>query len=143
MSKSISAQRAHVTDCSQLTWVWRLCSRCQASSRELESCRRAATILLPMTRGHISLALLTCSLVQSAFASVTNVHPQNPYIARGPYVQLATPNSIFVVWRTETNIQANVRYGLHPGRLDRIVKNDDIIVRYGTTNKTLPRPRIL
>jgi acid phosphatase type 7 len=97
---------------------------------------------VPMTRGRIILGLLILTFGLWMHASETNVHPKNPFIVRGPYLQLATPNSIFVVWRTETNIQPNVRFGLAPGRLDRVVKGNEIIVRYGTTNKTLPGPRI-
>lgn len=77
-----------------------------------------------------------------AHASVTNLHVENPFIARGPYLQLATPNSIFVVWRTETNIQPAVRFGLSPGKLDRVVKSTEIIVKYGTTNRIAPGLRI-
>ena len=95
---------------------------------------------MPMTYGRTILVVLGCSIAM-LHGSVTNVHPQNPFIARGPYLQLATPNSIFVVWRTETNIQPNVRFGTAPWKLDRIVKSNEIIVRYGTTNKILPRPR--
>lgn len=92
-----------------------------------------------MKYGGIVLALLA---VQCAHASVTNLHTENPFIARGPYLQLATPNSIFVVWRTETDIQPVVRFGLSPAKLDRQVKGADIITRYGTTNRVLPGPRI-
>ena len=97
---------------------------------------------MPMTFGRIVVAVLIWSFAQLAHASVTNVHPRNEFIVRGPYLQLATPNSIFVVWRTENHIQPNVRFGLSPGKLDRIVQNPNIITRYGTTNKTLPGPRI-
>lgn len=95
-----------------------------------------------MTRGRIILAVLICSLAPGALASQTNVHPQNPFIARGPYLQLATPNSIFIVWRTETNIQPSVRFGLSPAKLDHIVRSNDIIVRYANTNKSLLLPRV-
>jgi acid phosphatase type 7 len=94
-----------------------------------------------MTRGSIILSALSSIFALSVFASMTNVHPQNPFISRGPYMQLATPNSIFVVWRTETNIEPSLRFGLSPARLDRIVKSDEIIVKYGTTNRILPRLR--
>jgi hypothetical protein len=99
-------------------------------------------MLAPMTHGRISLGLLIFSLAHFAHGSVTNIHPKNPFIARGPYLQLATPNSIFVVWRTETKIEPSVRFGSSPLKLDRVVKGNDIIVRYGTTNRILPGLRI-
>src|SRR5207244_20653 len=76
----------------------------------------------------------------SAFAASTNHHP---FVIRGPYVQLATPNSIYVVWRTETNLAPSVHYGTTPVNLDRQVAGKDIIIRYGTTNRILPDPKLL
>ena len=96
-----------------------------------------------MTHGRLILSLLACIAAQFSQAEVTtNVHPRNPFVARGPYLQLATPNSIFVVWRAETNNQPSVRFGSSPARLDHAVKSNDIIVRYATTNRFLPMPRI-
>jgi hypothetical protein len=57
--------------------------------------------------------------------------------ARAPYVQLATPNSIVVVWRVEREIQPVVRYGLKPESLDKLVPASAVVTRVAlTTNKT-------
>lgn len=95
-----------------------------------------------MKYGPIVLALLALAVSQLTHGSVTNLHVENPFIARGPYLQLATPYSMFVVWRTPTNIEPTVRFGLSPAKLDRVVKGNDIIVKYSTTNRVLPGPRI-
>ena len=48
---------------------------------------------------------------------------------RAPYVQLATPESIRVVWRTDQAMKPVVRFGESFGKLDREVPAADIIVR--------------
>ena len=48
---------------------------------------------------------------------------------RGPYLQLASHDSIHIVWRTKTAITPTVRYGLQPDKLDRVCLTKDIIVR--------------
>lgn len=50
-------------------------------------------------------------------------------LSRGPYVQLATPESIVVVWRTLGNSEPVVRYGAEPGTLDKVVPPEAIVVR--------------
>ena len=77
-----------------------------------------------------------------ARASSTNLPDEGP-IVRGPYLQLATPNMIYVVWRTHEVTTPVIRFGSNPLNLDRQVKNADIIVRYGTTNKVAPGSRLL
>jgi len=41
------------------------------------------------------------------------------FVTRGPYLQLATHESIAVRWRTDRNTKTRVRYGPAPGQLDR------------------------
>ena len=43
------------------------------------------------------------------------------HFARAPYLQLATPDSITILWRTEAEIKPVVRYGGTPGELDGMV----------------------
>src|SRR5688572_12248045 len=62
--------------------------------------------------------------------------------SRAPYVQLATHESIFVVWRTEGKTQPIVRYGGSPEKLDREVSAAGIITRYATTNKMKLAPGV-
>ena len=44
-----------------------------------------------------------------------------PFVTRGPYLQLATPTSIRVVWRTDKSTVGVVRYGTDPANLDQLV----------------------
>lgn len=58
------------------------------------------------------------------------------HFARAPYLQLATPNSIVVVWRSETEIEPVVRYGRSVTALDQQVPVNMIVTRVAlTTNK--------
>ena len=50
-------------------------------------------------------------------------------LRRGPYLQMATPDSIVVVWRTEGNSIPVVRYGNTPDALDKAVSGDAIVTR--------------
>jgi hypothetical protein len=57
-------------------------------------------------------------------------------IARGPYLQLATPTSIYVVWRTEQRIEPVVRFGRNLNDLNRQANGTNIITRVALgTNK--------
>src|SRR5262249_2239824 len=57
--------------------------------------------------------------------------------ARAPYLQLATPNSIVVVWRTVGSARPVVRYGTTVENLDHQVAESFIVTRVSlTTNKT-------
>ena len=57
------------------------------------------------------------------------------HFARSPYVQLATPTSIVVVWRTEGPVNPIVRFGGSFGNLERV--GTSIVTRVSlTTNKT-------
>ncbi|MHC4846493.1 MAG: purple acid phosphatase family protein, partial [Planctomycetota bacterium] len=47
-----------------------------------------------------------------------------PFVTRGPYLQLATPTSIFVRWRTEVATDSRVRFGTLQGSLGSSV--DDL-----------------
>lgn len=49
-------------------------------------------------------------------------------LQRGPYLQLATSNSIVIVWRTLGETHPVVRFGDKPGHLDHRVANDNIHV---------------
>lgn len=42
-----------------------------------------------------------------------------PQLIRGPYLQVATTNSIVVRWRTDAFARSRVRYGTTPGNLDK------------------------
>ena len=58
------------------------------------------------------------------------------HFARQPYVQLATPTSMTVVWRNEGPITPVVHFGRSPTSLDRAVGATSMVVRIAfTTNK--------
>jgi len=61
-------------------------------------------------------------------------------ILRGPYLQFATPTSIYVVWRTYSTSSPLVRFGTNLDHLDREISGDAIVTRYGTTNKHVSLP---
>lgn len=64
-------------------------------------------------------------------------HTNHFDFVRSPYVQLATPNSMVVVWRTDGEIEPVVRYGGAPDQLDFVVAASSIVTRVAlTTNKT-------
>lgn len=47
-----------------------------------------------------------------------------PTLTRGPYLQVATSNSIIVRWKTNEPDVSFVRYGSQPGKLDQLAGND-------------------
>jgi hypothetical protein len=54
------------------------------------------------------------------FASVVRaVQEPAPAIVRGPYLQLATPTSIHIRWRTNNPTDSAVQYGITPDNLDQ------------------------
>ncbi|QDT14268.1 purple acid phosphatase family protein [Alienimonas californiensis] len=50
-------------------------------------------------------------------------------LSRGPYLQMGTPDSMAILWRTEGPIRPTVRYGRSPDQLDHVVEDDGITVR--------------
>jgi hypothetical protein len=58
------------------------------------------------------------------------------HFSRAPYLQLATPNSMVVVWRTASELTPVVRFGRSPETLDQSVTGPSIVTRVSlTTNK--------
>lgn len=55
--------------------------------------------------------------------------PVEASLSRGPYIQLATPRSIVIVWRTEGKSRPIVRYGTSPQKLDQQVSSNAIHMR--------------
>lgn len=49
--------------------------------------------------------------------------------SRAPYVQLATDNSIHIVWRTQTTMDPVIRFGTKPDKLDQTCAKNQVIVR--------------
>src|SRR5678815_5264420 len=84
-----------------------------------------------------SVFVLLSWLAQAGYGAERAAHTNG--ILRGPYLQLATPHSMYVVWRTDYKITPVVRFGLDPDNLDRQV-TEGIITRYGTTNKHASLP---
>lgn len=76
--------------------------------------------------------LFVCAALSGSFAF--GADRESPALTRGPYVQLAAPSSITVVWRTAGPTQPVVRYGSSPDRLDRATTPDDVAVR-GTADE--------
>ena len=75
------------------------------------------TMLLP--RLAFAFILCTSSMIGSLSAEIT----------RAPYLQLASDDSIHIVWRTDNSIAPSVKFGLKKGRLDLTTSSEDLIVR--------------
>jgi acid phosphatase type 7 len=77
--------------------------------------------------------------VATAAGAEHGLHGTNVF-SREPYVQLATHESIFVVWRTEGSITPVVRYGTAQERLTGEASGAAVITRFATTNKNAKLP---
>ena len=66
-------------------------------------------------------------------------NPEAPF-ARAPYLQCATPESIFVVWRTEGPVVPMVRFGENLNSLSSQISSGDVVIRasLGDTNREIP-----
>jgi hypothetical protein len=83
--------------------------------------------------------LLPLSVLLTLASAGSAKQPATTPFARAPYLQQATSDSIFVVWRTRAPITAEVRYGFSPGRLDGRVRGTAIVTRAAAATSTLPR----
>lgn len=64
---------------------------------------------------------------QKAKAKASTFQPQ---LLRGPYLQVATPTSMTVRWRTDVYSRGRVQYGLTPGKLDRLVSDSTLTTEH-------------
>ena len=55
---------------------------------------------------------------------------QAPAITRGPYLQLGTPTSIVVRWRTDIATDSRVRFGSAPGSLSSLADNPTVTTEH-------------
>lgn len=86
---------------------------------------------------HLRWPLIVLSL--SVALSARAVNPTNGF-SRAPYVQMATPSSITVVWRTEGPVVPVVRFGKSPDQLDQKVGGSHVVTRasLGTNGQAIP-----
>lgn len=72
-----------------------------------------------------SLKLLACSLSLVACSLLSAQRPVKPRanLLRGPYLQVATPNSIVIRWRTDALVRGIVRYGANQGQMDKTAQD--------------------
>lgn len=86
-------------------------------------------------------ALLTLGAASVEGSSEPVVTPplnegETNHFARSPYLQLATPNSMVIVWRTEGAIKPVVRYGTAADALEQATSESAVVTRIAlTTNK--------
>ncbi|QDS96493.1 Alkaline phosphatase precursor [Roseimaritima multifibrata] len=59
-------------------------------------------------------------------------------LSRGPYLQLSTPTSISILWRTTEATKPVVRFGTHPDQLDQSVPLSSILIRSAPAAGTEP-----
>jgi predicted phosphodiesterase len=69
--------------------------------------------------------LLLCFCVQGQKKSTVDVS-----LIRGPYLQVATPNSIIIRWRTDVAVRSRVRFGTQAGSTDRMADNSLIATEH-------------
>ena len=62
-----------------------------------------------------------------------NIDGDMPNCVRGPYLQIGTPYSIIIRWRTNINTDSRVRYGLNSTSLDQIVDSLSITTEHEIT----------
>ncbi|MEQ8849733.1 metallophosphoesterase [Botrimarina sp.] len=70
----------------------------------------------------LSTAAMAC-VASLCAAPVTAAPVTAAEVTRGPYLQLATPESVTVVWRTDGPIDPVVRYGAAPDELDAATRS--------------------
>ncbi len=94
-----------------------------------------------MTCRSIVLFILLCSVFTSVSAQEINkgtTTKQDLYnnsqpvvgLTRGPYLQVATNNSIVVRWRTNALARSRVRYGVVPGKLTMSVIDSGLVMEH-------------
>jgi hypothetical protein len=74
-----------------------------------------------------SLPLIVVAVLSRCLAAP--VDPASRMVAREPYLQMATANSICIVWRTDRPIAPVVRYGRSPQQLEGAVRGQAIVTR--------------
>lgn len=72
--------------------------------------------------GYVSIALLLFSLAQGTALAAA--------VTRGPYLQMATPNSIVVRWRTDTATNSRVQFGSSQTQLTSTVDNATVTTEH-------------
>lgn len=53
-----------------------------------------------------------------------------PQLIRGPYLQVVTPGSIIIRWRTDVSSRSRVSFGTDPKRLDRTVSDVKLVTEH-------------
>jgi hypothetical protein len=98
----------------------------------VDSMRKA---VLPLFASVLLMTALVCPAPESNHELFGHDGRTN-HFARAPYLQLATPSSIVVVWRTDGENEPVVRYGRSVEMLDQVVPVSSIVTRVSlTTNK--------
>ena len=81
-------------------------------------------VSFPVRRStHLRRALVLLALGTTLGASAATV-------TRGPYLQMGTPDSIVVRWRTDTATDSRVRYGDAPGNLTLFANNSTVTTEH-------------
>jgi len=81
-----------------------------------------------------SIALAACLVSAATFAQSTVGNAAE--LTRGPYLQLATPESMVVVWRTEGPATPVLKFGPSVENLTEAVSGEDILLRVSADVET-------
>jgi hypothetical protein len=80
--------------------------------------------------------MVPCAQFRAAGSESSHAGNTTNHFARAPYLQMATPTSIVIVWRTSAEGQPGVRFGRSPLQLNQQVEGSRIVTRVAlTTNK--------
>ena len=75
----------------------------------------------------VSMVLPLLASAQDVAKPAKKLNSVEPAILRGPFLQVATPTSMTVRWRSDVYSRSSVHYGLTPEKLDKEV-NDSTLV---------------
>ena len=82
-------------------------------------------------RSHRSRALLFAAALAASWTMPLTARAQK--VTRGPYLQLGTPTSMVVKWRTDSPTNSRVRYGVAASKLDKSAASGAKVTKHEVT----------
>ncbi len=73
--------------------------------------------------------LIAIFILAGLYPALGVANDGNSSLRRGPYLQLATPDSMVIVWRTDGESKPSVRFGVSPAALDHRIDSSAITLR--------------
>ena len=85
------------------------------------------------TEWYLKRLLLPLAVYFALIGSVYQISKMAATLTRGPYLQIGTPNSIVVRWRTNPATDSRVQYGANPSNLDMFVDDPTVTIEHEVT----------